>query len=169
MATYTLTKGKKYTLDTVVKVTWYETGGKTPIIGTTGYLRKMGNPAAAITTTWTSKVIDFGDQFPQYTDRWKAIDYIRLYYEDITASTPTTVYLSVDGGENWISRYATLGTGDETPKFKDFHFRSLEKCTGQHCMVKIESLCPPSPNHNNFVWTGFEIIFEPMSEAFAVS
>ena len=169
MATYTLNKGKKYTLDVDVKVTWYETGGKTPVIGTIGYLRKMGDPAVAIISTWTSKVIDFGDQFQQYVDKWKAIDYIRLYYEDITASTPVTIHLSVDGGENWISTYHTLGTGDETPKFKDFHFRSKEGCLGQHCMVKIESICPPDPNDNNFVWTGFEIFFEPMSESFAVS
>jgi len=168
MATYTITNGKLYSLDTIVKVTWYETGGKTPIIGTTGYLRKMGDPAVAITSTWTSKVIDCGDQFPQYTDKWKAFDYVRLYYEDLGTSVPVTIHLSTDGGENWLSKTKYLGTNDETPKFADYYFLSMEGCVGQHCIVKIESMCPPSPLHNNFVWTGFEIFFEPMGESFAV-
>lgn len=169
MATYTITNGKLYSLYTDVRVTWYETGGKLPIIGTTGYIYKRGDPAVAITSCWTSKVIDFGDQFPQYTDKWKAIDYVRLYYEDLGTSVPVTIHMSVDGGVNWLSKTKYLGINDEAPKFADYYFRALEGCLGQHCIVKIESLCPPDPLHNNFTWTGFEIIFEPMGESFAVS
>jgi len=108
---------------------------------------------------WTSKDLDFTDQFEQYRNHYFTVDRILLEYIDVDADTPVTAHLSNDGGENWITETLTLGTGDGTQKIADFHFMrgSAAECTGKKFVIRLSS----ASANTRFIWTGVNIIFYP--------
>jgi hypothetical protein len=77
---------------------------------------------ASITSQWRSRRLDFVDQLPQYIDRLKCIRKAIVLYDDISASSMITLYVSMDGGVTWASQTKTVGTGDGTTKQATFHF-----------------------------------------------
>lgn len=111
-----------------------------------------------------TKDMDFTDQHPDLAGMVKTIKKFRLIYEDMGADTPTTVYVSNDGGVNWGTSVATLGTGDGTTKFADFYFMNSRCVTGLNFTFKAESLSTTS----NFLWLAFEIEFMVRGESFNV-
>jgi hypothetical protein len=146
-------------------------GGRYPVIGDDngkvylcGELGDLTGTPQAHLSYWTSKVMDFSDQIEGIEDKWKTVDHIRLYYEDVSASTPTTIYLSNDGGVTWTSVSADLGTGAETPKWADFWFMNKANATGQNFIVKVESPAVAK----GFIWTAIEAFIVVRGESFAV-
>jgi hypothetical protein len=108
--------------------------------------------------------MDFTDQHPDLAGITKTLKKFRLIYEDIDADTPITVYISNDGGANWGTAVATVGTGDGTVKFADFYFMDSESVTGLNFTFKVESLSVT----NGFLWLAFELEFMTRGESFNV-
>jgi len=129
-----------------------------------GALGDLSGTPVAHTSYWTSKVIDYSDQIEGSEDKDKTVDHARLLYEDISASTPTTFYLSNDGGVTWTSKSADIGTGDGTPKWHDFYFRTESNCTGKDHQVRVESPAVVK----DFVWTGIQLVVDVRGESFDV-
>lgn len=111
-----------------------------------------------------TKDLDFTDQHPDLAGIVKTLKKFRLIYEDVDADTPVTVYISNDGGANWGTSVATLGTGDGTVKFADFYFMNSEYVTGLTFTFKVESLSTTK----NFLWLAFELEFMVRGESFNV-
>lgn len=99
------------------------------------YEGDAGNP---INCYFRTKKLDFSDQFKELKDKWKSIDNVKIRYNDLSASTPVTVYISIDGGVNWISKTRLLGTGDGKVKTAKFYFLDKGSITGQFFTFKIE-------------------------------
>jgi hypothetical protein len=111
-----------------------------------------------------TKDMDFTDQHPDLAGITKTLKKFRLIYEDIDADTPITVYISNDGGANWGTAVATVGTGDGTVKFADFYFMNSEYVTGLNVTFRVESLSTT----NSFLWLAFELEFMTRGESFNV-
>ncbi len=94
-----------------------------------------GNP---IRCHFITKKLDFSDQFQELKDKWKSIDSVKIRYNDLSSSTPVTVYISIDGGVSWVSKTRLLGTGDGEIKTAEFYFLDKESITGQFFTFKIE-------------------------------
>jgi len=109
--------------------------------------------AAPIGCYWTSKTLDFSDQDQDCLQRWKTINKITLFYEDLTANTPVTIHVSPDGGVNWMSKSRSIGTGDGKSKTADFFFRTEEYCTAQDFVVRVEC----AAFNGTFFWTGLKV------------
>ena len=94
-----------------------------------------GDGGKNITAQWISKELDFADQIPEASGKWKTLNSVELTYVDV-GDVPITLSVSTDGGENWADSSATT-TGTEaapgTIKTKLFHFR----ITGRHFNFKI--------------------------------
>jgi hypothetical protein len=147
------------------------TGDRNPVVGDDDGSIFLCGPVSELTGTpvscecyWTSKVMDFGDQNQDVTNKWKAIDHIRLLYEDVSTDIPVTVYLSHDGGTTWQGVSKTIGASANTPKYKDFYFSTYPESMGQHFQVKVGSPAVAK----DFVFTGLEMFYVPMGESFAV-
>jgi hypothetical protein len=117
-----------------------------------------------ITSYIRTKDMDFTDQHPDLAGVTKTLKKFRLIYEDIDADTPVTVYISNDGGANWGTSVATVGTGDGTVKFADFYFLNSEYVTGLNFTFKVESLSTTT----SFLWLAFELEFMTRGESFNV-
>lgn len=147
-------------------------GGRYPVISNNngklyicGELEDLTGTPVAHLSYWTSKTLDFSDQIEGIEDKWKTVDHIRLYYEDVSSATPVTVYLSNDGGATWTSVSANLGTGAGTHKWADYWFMNKENATGQNFIVKVESPAVAK----GFIWTAIEAFIVVRGESFAVS
>jgi len=116
---------------------------------------------------WTSKDLDFTDQFEQYRNHYFTVERVLLEYIDVDADTPVTVHLSNDGGETWITKTLTLGDGDGTQKVADFWLMRGEasKCTGKKFVLRLSS----SSATTRFIWTGINISFYPRGKYKEVS
>jgi len=112
-----------------------------------------------------TKDLDFTDQFPDLAGKFKTIRKFRLIYEDIDASTPVTVYISNDGGNNWDTATATIGTGDGKVKVHDFYFMHSEYVSGMNFTFKVDCLSTTK----TFLWLAFEIEFFERGEYFNVN
>ena len=110
-------------------------GGTDLYLFSTSY---KGDNDKNIKCSWRSKRLDFTDQDSEGLNQWKTIDKVQLTYRDIDADTPITIYISDDGGENWVSVSRTIGTGDKRTKTADFHFMDKERITSQFFTFKIE-------------------------------
>ena len=120
----------------------------------------LSDDGVAISSVWQSKQTDLADQYPEMADMWKNLWKIRLIYVDKTASTNVTVYVSVDGGENWSSRMQSLGTGDGTTKSADFFFMK----PFEFLDVKVEH----ASDGNEFQWAGVYVYWTPAGEHFGI-
>lgn len=136
------------------------------VIGTDGYTFKLGDYDSdngyPITAYFRTKDMDFADQHAELQGMLKTIRRFRLLYEDVDSTTPTTVYISNDGGVNWGSASADLGTGTGAIAAYDFWFQTSPYATGLNFTFKIESLS----SSTNFKWVGFEIEFLIRGEHF---
>ena len=146
-------------------------GGRYPVIGDDngkvylcGELGDLTGTPQAHLSYWTSKVIDYSDQIEGIEDKWKTLDHIRLYYEDVSTTTPTTIYISGDGGVTWTSESQNLGTGAGTPKWADFWFATKSNATAQSHVYKVESPAVAK----GFIWTAIESFIVVRGESFAV-
>lgn len=95
------------------------------------------NPTSAYFRT---KDLDFSDQYADLAGVVKTIDKVRVLYEDLTANTPFTMYLSNNGGATWGTCAATAGTGAGTTKAADFWFMNTSHATGLTFTLMVESL-----------------------------
>jgi hypothetical protein len=111
-----------------------------------------------------TKDLDFTDQHPDIAGMIKTIRKFRLIYEDMDADTPITVYISNDGGINWDTATATIGTGDGRVKTRDFYFMNSEYVTGMNFTFKVDCLSTTK----SFLWLAFEIEFFERGEYFNV-
>jgi len=116
---------------------------------------------------WTSKDLDFTDQFQQYRNTYFTVERVLLEYIDVDADTPVTVHLSNDGGVNWTTKTLTLGTGDGTQKVADFWLMTgaAAECTGKKFVLRLSS----SSTSTRFIWTGINIVFCPRGKYKEVS
>ena len=82
-----------------------------------------GDAGAIVSCQYVTKDTDFTDQDKLAIDRWKTVYAVKLFYEDVFASTDIIVAISTDGGETWpYSLSKTLGDGDEARKDSTYHF-----------------------------------------------
>lgn len=116
---------------------------------------------------WTSKDLDFTDQFQQLRNYYFTVERVLLEYVDVDANTPVTVHLSNDGGINWITKTLTLGNGDGSQKVADFWMVRGEavECTGKKFVLRLSS----SSATTRFIWTGINLIFYPRGKYQEVS
>ena len=116
---------------------------------------------------WTSKDLDFTDQFEQHRNYYFTVERVLLEYVDVDADTPVTVHLSNDGGVNWITTTLTLGTGDGKQKVADFWLMRGEaaECTGKKFVLRLSS----SSATTRFIWTGINLVFYPRGKYQEVS
>lgn len=115
-----------------------------------------GDGATAILTRWRSKETDFSDQYPQYLDHRKMVDKVMLKYVDKSASTPVIIKVSTDGGVNWTTRSASVGTGDGAVKEQAFWFN----LSGKYFQFEIEC----SSASAAFQWIALEPQFVALAE-----
>jgi len=83
-----------------------------------------GDGGQNITCQWVSRRLDFTDQIPEASGKWKTLNSAELTYVDV-GDISITVSVSVDGGENWTNSSATtIGTNAApgTIKTKLFHY-----------------------------------------------
>jgi len=118
-----------------------------------------------IKCSYRTKRLDFTDQDEEGLNQWKTVDKVQLTYRDIDADTPVTIYLSDDGGENWVSASRTIGTGDKRTKTADFWFLDEERITAQFFTFKIE--CDSSDK--SFEWNALSVYYTPRGEFFEIS
>lgn len=158
--TYVYTSGGSDDTETIV-ITTDTDSYKFP---TGKWYRIYGDAEKYISGFWTSKRLDFNDQFPQHINMWKTVDKVRIEYVDETADTPITVSLSTDGGVTWISTTRLLGTGNGKQKSAFFYFKNSKLSTSKYFNIRVESVS----NSTTFTWTGFYIYFEVRGEYFTV-
>lgn len=120
-----------------------------------------GDGTTPIVTRWRSKETDFSDQYPQYLDDRKWIDRVRLVYVDKDASTPVTIKVSTDGGVNWTTSSATVGTGSGAVKDCSFWFN----VSGRYFQFEVES----ASASELFKWISLEPQFHAAGEYWEVS
>ena len=113
---------------------------------------------------WRSKDMDFTETYPQMQGQLKTIDKIRLWYEDLDADVPITVYLSNDGGITWAEKTHTIGAGDGKTKVQDYHFMHSTSSTGLNFSVKVGC----TSTTKRFRWTALEIDFFVRGKDFEV-
>ena len=118
-----------------------------------------------INSYWRSKRLDFTDQDKSKLSQWKTIDKVQLTYVDRDSDTPVTIYVSSDGGENWVSHTRTIGTGDDRTKTVDFYFMDKESITGHMFTFKIES----TSSDKHFEWNSLTVWYEARGEYFEIS
>ena len=82
-----------------------------------------GDAGSIVSCQYVTKDTDFTDQDKLAIDRWKTVYAVKLFYEDVCASTDITVAISTDGGDTWpYSLSKILGNGDESRKDATYHF-----------------------------------------------
>jgi len=118
----------------------------------------------SINSFYRTKRLDFTDQDKDALNQWKTIDKVQLAYRDIDADTPVTIYVSDDGGENWVYTSRTIGTGDGRTKTADFYFMDAERITSQFFTFKIES----DTTDKTFEWNALSIYYHPRGEYFEI-
>lgn len=94
-----------------------------------------GDGGENIASLWASRRLDFTDQIPEVSGKWKTLNSVELTYVDV-GDISITVSVSVDGGENWTDSSATtIGTNAApgTIKTKLFYFT----ITGRYFNYKI--------------------------------
>ena len=121
-----------------------------------------GDAGVIIPCQYVTKNTDFSDQDQLANDRWKTVYAVKLFYEDVYASTDIVVAISTDGGITWpVSKSQTLGTGDE--KRKDFTYYFI--CTGQFFMFRVSS----GSASTTFKLLGLEIEYQDAGEHFTIA
>jgi hypothetical protein len=69
-----------------------------------------GDGGENITCQWVSKRLDFADQIPEASGKWKTLNSVELTYVDV-GDISIKVSVSTDGGANWTDSSATtIGT-----------------------------------------------------------
>ncbi len=94
-----------------------------------------GDGGQNIASLWISRRLDFTDQIPEASGKWKTLNSLELTYVDV-GDISITVSVSVDGGATWTDSSATtIGTNaaPATIKTKLFYYR----ITGRHFNFKI--------------------------------
>jgi len=137
-------------------------GGKDLYLFDTSY--KADNDKS-IKSFYRTKRLDFTDQDGEALNQWKTIDKVQLTYRDLDADTPVTVYVSDDGGVNWVSTSRTIGTGDKKTKTADFYFMDEERITSQFFTFKIEC----DSLNKTFEWNALSVYYEPRGGFFEIS
>ncbi len=114
---------------------------------------------------WRSKDLDYAEVLgPDAHNILKTVDRIKLIYEDLSASVPISVYVSVDGGTTWVTKTANIGTGDGATKHYTFDFCNMDIVTGYFHTFKIESYSSTL----KFKWLSMEVDFVPRGIFFAL-
>lgn len=116
--------------------------------------------ASSIPSYWRSKTLDFSEQYPQFAGYRKTLSSVTLTYVD-KGTCLVTVYVSTDGGQNWIYKNKTLGTGDGATKRSIFHFWK----TAKYFDIKIAH----SSTTADFQFIELEAEFSPRAEYFEMS
>jgi len=128
------------------------------VVATDGAIHKFDTTHAdneyPVSSYIRTKDLDFTDQHPDISGMMKTIRKLRLIYEDIDADTPITAYISNDGGINWSTSSATVGTGDGRVKTQDFYFMNSEYVTGLNFTFKVDCLSAITDLVSNGTFTG---------------
>ena len=100
------------------------------------------------------------DKIPECLDAFKTVTGVKLFYKDLTTTTPVTIYVSTDSGQTWEWVTKNLGTGSDAILSADFHFIK----TGELFVFKIEH----SSTDKEFMWLRAEIEVTPQGPHFVV-
>ena len=120
-----------------------------------------GDAGVVISCQYVTKDTDFSDQDQESNDRWKTVYAVKLFYEDMSASTDLSVSISTDGGTSWTSQTQTLGTGDETRKDATYWFI----VTGQFFRFKVFS----GSASTTFKLLGMEVEYQDSGEHWVIA
>lgn len=123
-----------------------------------------GDNGATVTSTYYTKMLDFADLYPQYSEHWKTIHKVRLIYIDNGAHS-VTVKVSNDGGTTWSSSTRTVGTSSNVLHEADFFFTTQSHITDVHINFALEH----TSSDATFQWLGMEIIADVGAEWFEIS
>lgn len=134
---------------------------------TSGYVYRNGedllsDASAAITSTWTSKTIDFAEDNSDNTGRWKTVYKMEYVYKEDDTDVPTTISISNDGGVTWTAQTKYIGDyGDGRIEHAHWFWNK----TGQFFIVKVVW----SSSDKEFQFLGFDMIYDDQGEQFEVS
>lgn len=120
----------------------------------------LSDDGATIVSRWRSKTLDFADQIPECHDAFKTVNNVKLFYKDLTTTTPVTVFVSTDSGQTWEWVSKNLGTGTDAILSADFEFLK----TGEFFVFAIEH----SSTNKEFMWLKAEIDVTPGGPHFVV-
>jgi hypothetical protein len=121
----------------------------------------LSDNGLAITSTWTSKTVDFAEASSENTGKWKTIYQIEHLYKEDDTLVSTTYSISNDGGATWTSKTKYVGTsGDGRTEHAHFHWNK----TGQFFVIRVVW----SSTDKEFQFLGFDVIYEPGAEQFEV-
>ncbi|KKK69513.1 hypothetical protein LCGC14_2933290, partial [marine sediment metagenome] len=121
-----------------------------------------GDAGAIVSCQYVTKDTDFTDQDELAIDRWKTVYAVKLFYEDVFASTDIVVAISTDGGDTWpYSLSKTLGNGDESRKDATYHFI----VTGQFFRFRASS----GSASTTFKLLGMEVEYQDAGTHFTVA
>lgn len=121
----------------------------------------LADNSTAFTSTWTSRRMDFEDQFPGMGSKWKIIYGVRIKYKDLYNDTPLILSISADGGVTWTDNSRSVGSGATTEKDAEFHFLPL---AGQMFIFRIASTSTTTA----FQLLGMDIAFDVAGESFEI-
>lgn len=121
-----------------------------------------GDDGQNIACLWVSRRLDFVDQIPEASGKWKTLNSLELTYVDV-GDISITVSASVDGGTSWTDSVTTIGTNAALGKIKTklFHFRK----TGRHFNFKITF----TASADIFQWLELEVDITIGGEFFDIS
>jgi hypothetical protein len=131
-----------------------------------GYVHKtapdiLSDNGTSITSSWTSKTIDFAEDNVDNTGKWKTIYKFEYLYKEDDTDVPTVFSISSNGGATWATQSKNLGTaGDGRIEHAHFFWNK----TGQFFVVKIEW---PSTD-KAFQFLGFDIVYDDQGDQFEV-
>lgn len=120
----------------------------------------LSDDGATIVSRWRSKTLDFVDQIPACHDAFKTVNSVKLFYKDLTTTTPVTISVSTDSGQTWEWVTKNLGTGTDAILSADFEFLK----TGEFFVFAIEH----SSTNKEFMWLKAEINVTPGGPHFVV-
>jgi hypothetical protein len=114
-----------------------------------------------ITCTYTTKDSELSDQDVQCIDKMKTLHEVKLWYIDTASSVTYSIGVSIDGGNTWTNKSASLGTGTGTAKNHTFWFY----ITGQKFMIRVQR----SSTSATMQLLGIECAYDVRGEHFSLS
>lgn len=138
----------------------YYWGTSDGYVHTTGEALLSDN-GTAITSSWTSKTLDFAEDSSDNTGKWKTIYKIEYVFKEDDSTVLTSIGVSNDGGDTWTTIDKYLGTnGDGRMGSADYFWNK----TGEFFVVKITW----TSADKEFQFLGMDVVYDVQGDSWSV-
>lgn len=121
----------------------------------------LSDNGTAITSSWTSKTLDFAEDSSDNTGRWKTIYKIEYVFKEDDSTVLTSIGVSNDGGDTWTTIDKYLGTnGDGRMGSADYFWNK----TGEFFVVKITW----TSADKEFQFLGMDVVYDVQGDSWSV-